>query len=67
MHPASGQQILLVQTVEIDEPAGTPVAVVQEEDGFFLVEGKGVRGWVHSKYITLDLADEPESEEEKGE
>ena len=46
---------------------GTPVAVVQEEDGFFLVEGKGVRGWVHSKYITLDLADEPESEEEKGE
>ena len=38
--------------------AGTPVAVVREEGDFFLVEGKGLRGWVEKKYLVLDGGEE---------
>ena len=38
--------------------AGTPVAVLEQQDVWYLVEGKGMRGWVHQKYI---LFDEPET------
>ncbi|MBO7662088.1 MAG: hypothetical protein J6U01_01820 [Clostridia bacterium] len=34
--------------------AGTPVAVVQEEKDFLLVEGKGLRGWIEKKYFLAD-------------
>ena len=33
---------------------GTPVAVVEQKGTFYLVEGKGVRGWIEDKYLTLD-------------
>lgn len=42
-------------------PTGTPVAVAEEKDGYFLVEGKGRRGWVMEKNILLDS---PETGEE---
>jgi SH3-like domain-containing protein len=34
--------------------AGTPVAVVQEENDYLLVEGKGLRGWIEKKYFLAD-------------
>ena len=37
---------------------GTPVAVVSKVSDFYLVEGKGLRGWVNDKYLTLEGADE---------
>ena len=33
---------------------GTPVAVVEKSGEHYLVEGKGRRGWIHQKYLTLD-------------
>ena len=33
---------------------GTPVAVVEKQDSYYLVEAKGCRGWIHEKYILLD-------------
>ena len=33
---------------------GTPVAVVERDGEFLLMEGKGYRGWVHEKYFTPD-------------
>ncbi len=36
---------------------GTPVAVVQHVDGWYLLEGKGQRGWVPEKYVTLEGAE----------
>ena len=36
---------------------GTPVAVAAKEGEFFLVEGKGLRGWVQNKFLTLEGAD----------
>ena len=33
---------------------GTPVAVVETGAEYTLVEGKGYRGWVQNKYLTLD-------------
>jgi len=33
---------------------GTPVAIAETNGEFVLVEGKGYRGWVHQKYLTLD-------------
>ena len=33
---------------------GTPVAVVETGKEFTLVEGKGCRGWIQNKYLTLD-------------
>ena len=41
---------------------GTPVALLEKQDVWYLVEGKGLRGWVHQKYI---LPDAPEASEEK--
>ena len=42
--------------------AGTPVAVAGQEGEFLLLEGKGVRGWVHEKYFAPDGAeDAPET------
>ena len=34
--------------------AGTPVAVADRKEGFVLVEGKGLRGWIEDKYLTMD-------------
>ena len=31
--------------------------LAQQEDEFLLLEGKGIRGWVHEKYWAPDLAD----------
>lgn len=33
---------------------GTPVAVAGREGEFYLVEAKGLRGWVHEKFLTLE-------------
>ena len=33
---------------------GTPVALIEKQDVWYLAEGKGMRGWVHEKYILLD-------------
>ncbi len=33
---------------------GTPVILISKEDEFWLVEGKGVRLWVHQDYITAE-------------
>lgn len=33
---------------------GTPVAVADRQGEFLLLEGKGIRGWVHEKYYTPD-------------
>ncbi|MBR4575566.1 MAG: hypothetical protein IKO25_00035 [Clostridia bacterium] len=47
---------------------GTPVAVVEEKDHFLLVEGKGMRGWIHEKYFKPDEPekDTPEETSQKG-
>ena len=36
---------------------GTPVAVVEAGSDYTLVEGKGYRGWIPNKYLTLDAAE----------
>ena len=33
---------------------GTPVAVLYDKGEFYFVEGKGLRGWVHQKYLKLE-------------
>ena len=43
---------------------GTPVAVVEKQDSYCLVEAKGSRGWVHEKYILLDEQEESENKTE---
>ena len=43
---------------------GTPVSVVDQKEDSFLVEGKGLRGWIQSEYLTLD---QPAGETEEGE
>ena len=37
---------------------GTRVYVLQESKGFYLVEGKGARGWVQGTYLTMEGQDE---------
>ena len=39
---------------------GTPIAAIEQQDSWWLVEGKGLRGWVHEKYILWDEAEDPE-------
>ena len=46
---------------------GTPVAVVSQKGEFYLLEGKGLRGWVHSKYVTLEGADNDGQKIDEGE
>ena len=46
--------------------AGTPVVLIEKQDVWYLVEGKGLRGWVHEKYIVPDqpeATDAPKKEE----
>ena len=43
--------------------SGTPVALVEKQGDFWLTEGKGVRGWVHEKYIQLDQENNMEDQE----
>ncbi len=45
---------------------GTPVAVVEKQDAFYLMEGKGMRGWVHEKYFLPDQEEETEGSQENG-
>ena len=45
---------------------GTPVAVVEKQDSFYLLEAKGMRGWVHEKYVILDQQDDTEGSQENG-
>ena len=33
---------------------GTPVAILAKDGEYYLVEGKGSRGWIHQKYLTPD-------------
>ena len=33
---------------------GTKVIVLREENGFFQVEGKGLRLWIHKDYLTAE-------------
>ena len=40
-----------------DWTIGTPVAVVEKGSEFTLVEGKGFRGWIQNKNLTLDSAE----------
>ena len=45
---------------------GTPVVLIEKQDVWYLVEGKGLRGWVHEKYIVPDqpeATDAPKKEE----
>ena len=35
---------------------GTPVAVAGKDGEFYLCEGKGLRGWIQEKYLTLEGA-----------
>ena len=46
---------------------GTPVAVLGQDGEFYLVEGKGLRGWIHNKYLTLEGADNDGQKIDKGE
>ena len=46
---------------------GTPVAVVSKVSDFYLVEGKGLRGWVNAKFLTLEGADEDGQKINEGE
>ena len=46
---------------------GTPVAVVSKVSDFYLVEGKGLRGWVNAKFLTLEGADEDGQKIDEGE
>ena len=46
---------------------GTPVAVVSKVSDFYLVEGKGLRGWVNAKYLTLEGADDNGQKVDEGE
>jgi len=39
---------------------GTPAAVIEKKDEFYLLEAKGMRGWVHEKYF---IPDQPEPAE----
>ncbi len=45
---------------------GTPVAVVEKSGDFYLLEGKGTRGWVHQKYLILDRQENTEGSQEDG-
>ena len=36
---------------------GTPIALVRKEGEFWLAEGKGLRAWIHEKYVTLEGED----------
>ena len=44
---------------------GTPVALAETKDGYCLVEGKGLRGWVHEKYILWDQPETAEADPEE--
>ncbi len=41
---------------------GTPIALIEKKDEFYFAEGKGFRGWLHEKYVTLDGADSSDSD-----
>ena len=45
---------------------GTPVAVVEKQNGYWLLEGNGQRGWVREKYIVPDQENTSEGGEENG-
>ena len=36
---------------------GTPVAIAEKSGDYYLVEGKGRRGWIHKQYLTLEGED----------
>ena len=38
-------------------PTPAPVAVVEAGKEYTLVEGKGYRGWIQNKYLTMDAAE----------
>ena len=46
---------------------GTPVAVVAQEKDYYLVEGKGLRGWINAKYLKLEGADDDGQKIDEGE
>ena len=46
---------------------GTPVAVVSQQGDFYLVEAKGLRGWVNKKYLALEGADSNGQKVDEGE
>ena len=39
---------------------GTPVTILGEKGGYYLAEGKGLRGWIKKEYITSDSGSDPE-------
>ena len=43
------------------------MAVLGQDGEFYLVEGKGLRGWIHNKYLTLEGADNDGQKIDKGE
>lgn len=43
---------------------GTPVAVVEKQDSYLLMEAKGRRGWVHEKYFQPDEKETEGSQED---
>ena len=46
---------------------GTPVAVAAKDGEFYLVEGKGLRGWVQNKFLTLEGEDSDGQKVDEGE
>ena len=46
---------------------GTPVAVVSKSGEYYLVEAKGLRGWIQSKYLTLEGAEPDGQKVDEGE
>ncbi len=45
---------------------GTPVAVLEKQESFYLVEGLGRRGWVPEQYVKLDVKEETEGSPKDG-
>ncbi len=46
---------------------GTPVAVISQQGDFYLVEAKGLRGWINNKYLALEGANSDGQKVDKGE
>ena len=53
-------------TTIVQWKTGLPVAVVEKQNSFYLLEGNGQRGWVHEKYLVFDHESNNVGGEENG-